>query len=37
VEAFGDVLAMLVADERRIVELERRMEAIAALIRPESS
>ncbi|QYN32139.1 hypothetical protein K1T35_26400 [Pseudonocardia sp. DSM 110487] len=35
VEAFGDVLAMLVADERRIVELERRMEAIGALTRPE--
>lgn len=34
VEAFGDVLAMLVADERRIVELERRLEAIAALTRP---
>lgn len=33
VEAFGDVLAMLVADERRIVELERRLEAIAALAR----
>jgi excisionase family DNA binding protein len=33
VEAFGDVLAMLVADERRIVELERRLEAIAALTR----
>jgi excisionase family DNA binding protein len=33
VEAFGDVLAMLVADERRIVELERRMEAIGALTR----
>jgi excisionase family DNA binding protein len=35
VEAFGDVLAMLVADERRIVELERRLETIAALSRPE--
>jgi excisionase family DNA binding protein len=35
VEAFGDVLAMLVADERRIVGLEQRMEAIAALTRPE--
>ncbi|WP_345609938.1 GAF domain-containing protein [Pseudonocardia adelaidensis] len=33
VEAFGDVVAMLVADERRIVELERRLEAIAALTR----
>lgn len=37
VEAFGDVLAMLVADQRRIVELERRMEAIAALTRPQPS
>ena len=35
VEAFGEVLAMLVADERRIVELERRLEAIAALTCPE--
>jgi excisionase family DNA binding protein len=34
VEAFGAVLAMLVAHERRIVELERRLEAIAALTRP---
>jgi excisionase family DNA binding protein len=34
VEALGDVLAMLVADEHRIVELERRLEAIAALARP---
>jgi excisionase family DNA binding protein len=33
VEAFADVLAMLVADERRIVELERRLDAIAALAR----
>lgn len=31
VEAFGDVLAMLVTDERRIVELERRLDTIAAL------
>jgi excisionase family DNA binding protein len=35
VEAFGDVLALLVADECRIVELERRLEAIGALTRPE--
>jgi len=35
VEAFGEVLAVLVADERRIVELERRLEAIAALTCPE--
>jgi hypothetical protein len=28
------LLATLVADERRIVELERRLEAIAALTRP---
>jgi excisionase family DNA binding protein len=34
VEAFGDVLGMLVADGRRIVELERRLDAIAALSRP---
>jgi excisionase family DNA binding protein len=34
VEAFGDVLGMLVVDGRRIVELERRLEAIGALSRP---
>ncbi|OLS97499.1 hypothetical protein BJF90_10270 [Pseudonocardia sp. CNS-004] len=34
VEAFGDVLGMLVACERRTVELEQRLEAIAALSRP---
>jgi excisionase family DNA binding protein len=33
VEAFGDVLAMLVADQRRIVELQRRLETIATLTR----
>lgn len=35
VEAFGDVLGTLVAGERRIVELERRLDAIAALSRPD--
>jgi excisionase family DNA binding protein len=34
VEAFSDVLGMLVACEHRTVELERRLEAIAALSRP---